>query len=117
MKKRLRKKLHRGEFNWKCFEVTCSFEPKLSEEEIVAFVDSFIGMVESRNLGCGGSTTEFDTRMHVSKALPTRTKIRGMTRHKGAHCTEEDRTAVSEWLRNRPFVTTVQISPLEGGWY
>jgi uncharacterized protein YggL (DUF469 family) len=54
VRKLLRKKKHLGEFTELGFEVRGDFRPGLSGNDIEAFVDRLIGVVEARSLAFGG---------------------------------------------------------------
>lgn len=115
MNRRIRKKLHRGEFNTLGFEVRATFEPPLQDDAFNAFLDEFIAFVEAHNLACGGGVGHVSLVMFI-----TRIK-RG--RHIGAHryhwidehCVDADRDLVQDWLLDHGAKTTV-ASPLQGAW-
>ncbi len=54
MNKRLRKKLHKGEFRQYGFEFSFEFDPPLGEEEFGSFFDRLLEMLDSYDLGMGG---------------------------------------------------------------
>ncbi|MBX3679683.1 MAG: YggL family protein [Rhodocyclaceae bacterium] len=98
--RRLRKKLHRGEFKELGFDVDFSFREGLSEEEIDRFFDDLIGeLIVPANLIYGGATEGF-----VCRATP-------------GSVTEEERAGVLKWLEARPELTRVEIGPLVDAWY
>lgn len=116
MKKRLRKKKHKGEFDWRGFQVDCTFDPPLSEEGVDTLLDAFIAFVESRNLGTSGGTGPDNASHYVMKWVPC-LQHRGFTghlRYRHVHCTEDDRVAVEAWLK--PRCKTVLIGPLQSSY-
>jgi len=98
--RRLRKKLYMDEFSILGFGFTCelAFE---NEAELDSFFDEFISFVESNDLHiAGGSDDEsFDGF------------ITSIGRYESA--TEEDRTAVQNWLTAQEKVSEVVIGKLE----
>lgn len=117
MNKRLRKKKHKGEFNWRGFDVECKFDRELSAEEVDRLVDTFIEFVESRNLGCGGGFGPRDMGQYITKSVPhIRRSPNGRQKFSNAHCTSEDVVAIMQWLSNLDFIEEVKVGALEGGW-
>jgi len=100
MNRRLRKKKHKGEFNYKGFEVTCKFEPELDEQGVDFFLDSFIEYVESVGLGCGGGLNTKDMGQHIARCAPCHRKRNGKIHYKSDHCTENDRQSIKKWLED-----------------
>ena len=99
MKKRLRKKLHRGEFQELGFEVRVRFDADLSEEAWFAFWDRMVDFVEARGLTFGGGGTLPNGGAFVDR--PGR-----------ASATEEDRAALREWLQEQPEVEEAVLGDL-----
>lgn len=98
--RRLRKKLHRGEFKELGFDVDFSFREELTEAEIDRFFDDLIGeLIVPAGLIYGGSSEGF-----VCRATP-------------GSVTEEERSAVRQWLEARPELRKVEIGPLVDAWY
>ena len=60
MKKRLRKKKHLGEFKELGFEVRGDLRPGLSGNDLEAFVDRLIDIVDARSLAFGGGAGRDD---------------------------------------------------------
>jgi uncharacterized protein YggL (DUF469 family) len=60
VKKRLRKKKHLGEFKVLGFKVRGDLRPGLSGNDIEAFVDRLIDVVEARSLAFGGGAGRDD---------------------------------------------------------
>jgi uncharacterized protein len=98
--RRLRKKLHIGEFKEEGFEINFSFKAGLAHEEQLDVLMKFITeAIEARKLLFGGGENGF-----VTKAG------RGST-------TEEDRQAVSSWLSSCTSIEKVSVSENEDAWY
>ena len=105
MKKRLRMKLHVGEFQELGFEVRFQVEDHLSHDAFDAVVDAFISQaIEAYGLVCGGGGRNPEWSVFVTRAG------RGSV-------TEEHRQAIETWLASRPEVNAVQIGPLVDAWY
>ena len=98
--RRLRKKLHIGEFKEDGFAIGFRFLPGIGPEAQIETLLRFITeAIESRSLRFGGGEQGF-----VTKAR------RGST-------TEEDRNAVRSWLMACTSVTDVRVGPTEDAWY
>lgn len=118
MNKRLRKKKHKGEFNYKGFEVTCTFEPKLFDSDAVdRFLDEYIEFVESLELGTGGGIDEKQMGQHLCVMKGGRRQRNGQVRFGYGHATEEHRGKLYAWLSSKLFVTNLVIGPLQGSWW
>jgi len=106
MKKRLRKKYHKGEFRQLGFGVEMLLDPKLiTEETQMDHLDSFLDFVESNNIAVGGG----GTLLHCSYALCS------SKRH--GSLTEEDRKKVTEYLKNDPAVLKYHVTDFVDIWY
>ncbi len=98
--RRLRKKLHVGEFRDEGFAVHFKFQADLANEAQLAALMTFITeAIESRGLLFGGGENGF-----VTKAG------RGST-------TDDDRNAVDAWLRSCTSVVDVRVGQNEDAWY
>jgi len=98
--RRLRKKLHIGEFREEGFAVHFKFGADLTHEaQLVALMTFITEAIESRALLFGGGESGF-----VTKAG------RGST-------TEDDRNAVHAWLLSCAAVVDVRVGPNEDAWY
>lgn len=99
--RRLRKKLHLDEFKELGFYVKTKLKVPLAgtpeEELLIAFVE---GVIESRGLIYGGGLE----CGFVCKA-------------DGGSATEEDRSAVQQWLQARSAFTSVTVQELIDAWY
>ena len=105
MKKRLRKKLHRGEFQELGFDVRFQVTDDISEEAFDSVVDAFISQAtEANGLVCGGGGKKPEWDVFV-------------TMDRRGSATETHRQAVQRWLATRPEVTTSQVRPLVDAWY
>lgn len=105
MRKRLRKKLRRGEFAELGFEVAIQLHEELDEPSFNRFLDDLIDLVERYNLGIGGG------------GGPKRVSyIVGVLRGRGSVAPEQ-RDAVLEWLEGRGEVERVEASDLFDLWY
>jgi uncharacterized protein YggL (DUF469 family) len=106
MKKRLRKKRHRGEFRQFGFTIGLKFGRIPATSEFDAFVDAFIGQaIEGNGLVFGGGgSPQSDWRGVVQQD------------HRYKSSSPADQTAVSEWLYGRPEVCSVRISPMWDLW-
>jgi hypothetical protein len=105
VKKRLRKKLHVGEFQELGFEVRFQVADSLSHDAFDAMVDAFISQaIEAPGLLCGGGGKNPEFSVFV-------------TRRGRGSVTEEHRHAIERWLAARPEVNAVRIGPLVDAWY
>jgi uncharacterized protein len=105
MRKRLRKKLRKGEFKEFGCEVHFSLNPELDDPERESFIDAFlIEAMEARGLGFGGGG-ELDWSGYVS-LLGRRGSV-----------SESDRASIDRWLRARPEVVAHEVGPLTDAWY
>lgn len=104
MKKRLRKKLCKGEFKELGFYVYFRLPEDMADEDLDTFLDRFFTeALESNGLGFGGSGHhEWEGFVAVDR--------RGSV-------TEEQRRHVDDWLKNHPQVVEHQISELRDAWY
>lgn len=104
MKKRLRKKLCKGEYKEMGFYVRFSLAEDMSEADLEAFLDLFFTeALESRGLGFGGGGNhEWEGFVAVDG--------RGSV-------SEEQRQEVESWLANQPRVRSHEVSDLRDAWY
>ena len=105
MRKRLRKKLHVGEFQELGCEVRFQVVDNLSHEAFDTVVDAFISQaIEANGLVCGGGGKNPDWSVFVT--CDGRSSV-----------TEAHRRAMETWLADRPEVYTFQMGPLVDAWY
>jgi uncharacterized protein YggL (DUF469 family) len=98
--RRLRKKLHTGEFRELGFELALHLDRDLDASADDAFWDAFIvECIEGRGLSYGGSTTGYITRAGHGSA------------------SAEDREAVRAWLAQRTELAGFELGPLDDVWY
>ncbi len=103
--RRLRKKLHLGEFQELGFEVAARLASPLSDEERDKLLDLFIEQcIESNELGFGGGLNDDLEGFVVSM------KKRGSA-------TDEQREKVRAWLGTRSEFAGVEIGPLRDAWH
>ena len=104
MRKRLRKKLRKGEFQEMGFQVKFHLLADLDEPCQGSFFDTFIEQaIEGNGLICGGG---FGTAWDVFVTLDGR-----------GSATEEHRRRVRDWLLGNPVVSSVQVGSLVDAWY
>jgi uncharacterized protein len=105
MRKRLRKKLHRGEFQELGFEVCFRVADDISDEAFDGIVDPFISQaIEANGLLCGGGGKKPEWGVFV-------------TLDRRGSATEAHRQAVQRWLTARPEVKEIRVGPLVDAWY
>jgi uncharacterized protein YggL (DUF469 family) len=105
MKKRLRKKKHLGEFKELGFEVRGDLRPGLSGNDIEAFVDRLIDVVEARSLAFGGGAGRDD-------------KLDGFVSRAGrGSATEEDRAALAAFLDGAAEIARHEVGALRDAWH
>ena len=120
MNRRLRKKLHVGEFQHFAFCVKI-FTHAMSAERFDSFLDEFLLWLESKTLEGGGPCGPTNPQSHdgcyvidllVTGFLQQRKRTpRGIYIGKRS-CTEEDRDAVLTWVQ-RPEVDLYEVTKLK----
>lgn len=103
MKKRLRKKLHRGEFRELAFPVEFRLTTELERLELDGFVDQLCDAMEARGLGFGGGGD-----LHWSGVV---------VRLGRGSVTPEDRDYVQQWLGRHDQVSEYSVGALVDAWY
>lgn len=99
--RRLRKKLCVDEFQELGFELNLGFKEDLTDEVIDAFLDAFLAeAMDANGLDYVGGDD------YGLVCLADRGSV-----------TEEQRSAVEAWLKARPELETVEVSPLLDAWY
>ena len=104
MRKRLRKKMHKGEFKEMGFYVQFRLADTLNEEELDAFLDQFFKeVIEANDLGYGGGGNY---------------EWLGLVGLSGrGSATDEHRAQVDRWLHEHPQVIEHDVSGLIDAWY
>lgn len=103
MRRRLRKKLRKGEFTELGFVLKFDLSKNLNEDELIEFWETFIeDAIEANGLFCGGSC---GPRWDVM-----------VSRGYRQSATVEDQEVLRKWLSNRPDVSHVEVGPLESTW-
>jgi uncharacterized protein len=87
MKKRLRKKLHKGEFQEFGFGILIQFKQTISFDKKEIFIDDFIELIEELNLLFGGGGSELTLEGFI-------------TAEKGS-VTNLDENKISSWLESK----------------
>ncbi len=104
MKKRLRKKLRKGEFQEDGFTVAATAAADVPESRAETLLDRFIvEVIEPRGLTFGGGGSGRAWSGFVARAR------RGST-------DEADRHAAEGWLASQPDVARFAVGPLEDAW-
>jgi uncharacterized protein len=104
LKKRLRKKLHKGEFQEMGFYVRFRLPEDLGEDDLDAFLDQFLNeAIEAHELDFGGGGH------HEWQGF--------VALNKPGSATEEHRSQVAAWLKGHPRVLEHQLSELRDVWY
>lgn len=101
--RRLRKKLHLGEFQE--FGYHLSFHLHLEQMTLNEAVDRWIEFVESRGWAFGGGSLD---GLGIAGYL---------SQFDSGTLTEQDRAASEEWLAAQPWVASHQVAPLSDAWY
>jgi uncharacterized protein YggL (DUF469 family) len=105
VKKRIRKKKHLGEFRELGFEVRGDLRSGLSGNDIEAFVDRLIDVVEARSLAFGGSAGRDD-------------KFDGFVTRAGRDsATEDDREALAVFLEGAAEIVRHEVGALRDAWH
>lgn len=104
MKKRIRKKTHRGEFTEFGFSIEVTFNTNLSHEDFDSFINAFLDEAVQQNyLSCGGGGDPAKVQFFVAQATKEA-------------MTDADREKVSAWCKARKEVKAVTAGPLEDAW-
>lgn len=117
MNKRLRKKKHKGEFNFLGFEATCVFRPVLQDDAVEEFLDRYIAFIEANNLGTGGGIDHLTMGQFITRCLPCRRKRNGKMQYRDDNATSEDRAKVVAWLEAQPEVSLAKGGDLVPAWW
>jgi uncharacterized protein YggL (DUF469 family) len=105
MKKRLRKKLRRGEFKQFGFELDFQFIPDFKQEDFERFFDDFIkNGIEANKLTIGGGGDKLTFGGFVT-SLAERGSL-----------TNNDRTNLENWLKQQTCISKYTIGVLVDAW-
>ena len=105
MKKRLRKKLHKGEFKELGFNLEFYYtgDYKANEEFFFQFFDRYDKFLSNLNIECIGGIGDY---------------FSGFVTYIGrGTVTPEQRQNVIDWLEKQPEVTNITAGPLRDVWY
>lgn len=103
MKKRLRKKLHRGEFQELGFFLKVKYA-EMPDEEFDRFIDGVIDKIGSLGLECGGRFDVTELELFVTTGLVNTDEA-------------SKRQAVLDFMNSLPGVTSVEGSDFTDAWY
>lgn len=105
MKKRLRKKLHKGEFKELGFNV--DFHYKVSgEDEVDRLIDEFLAVAEGNRCCVGGwYAQEGNKASFFVVSLERRSVL------------PEERQAIVKWLEDNPEIDNITAGELRDAWY
>jgi uncharacterized protein len=104
--KRIRKKLHLGEFQELGFKLSFHFSPDLPTDERNQLIENFIHeAIEANGLqfGGGGSQNSWDGFVTLDA--------------KRGSATELHREKVGEWLKANPKILEYEVGALTDAWY
>lgn len=105
MKKRLRKKFHKGEFKEVGFEISFIIDNNISEADFDKFLDNFIDIVEVNDLCFSGGGSKDNWSGIISK-------------EKKYLCTDEsDKLYILNWLKTRKELVEPKIGKDIDLWY
>jgi len=107
MNARQRKKRRVGEFKELCFDVELVFRSPIDSEQWDRFADDLFDFLDRRHLTGGGFGGRFP--LNETDGIIT-TYDRGST-------TEEDREAVTQWLRERSEIAEVRALDFKDAWH
>ena len=101
MKKRLRKKLHKGEFQELGFELDFDYNGDLAGDAFDQFWDTWIAFIESIGLRVGGGGATYQSYFVVNSQ---------------GSVSPEQRQQVIDWLQQRADIGNVSAGPLKDAW-
>ncbi len=104
MKKRLRKKKHRGEFREFGFGIAWNFARVLGAPDRDLFFDALLDIVAARGLTFGGGGGAEQGSGFLCKA-------------RRDSPSEEDHSQVAEWLRDLAPSVSATVGPFEDAWH
>lgn len=104
LKKRLRKKLHVGEFQQFGFQISAQFHAKLKTAEFDELYDDFIDAIEDAKLLFGGGGEESGIKGFITE------------RKKYASPSIEQKEKITSWLANRSEIASYKVGDLKDAW-
>lgn len=104
MKKRLRKKLHKGEFKELGFTIKGTLCEDRTMDEIDKFFDDAIDFIVSQGTEMGGGTCGKRFEFFITLA-------------KRGSVSEEQRETILKWFKSYHLVETVEAKKLVDAWY
>ncbi len=105
MKRRLRKKKRLGEFRELGFQIRAELRDRIEDSDFEAFMDRWIGAVETRQLAFGGGGGRDG-------------KFEGfVARAERGSATEDDRQALAAFLEGDVAITRREVGELRDAWY
>ncbi len=105
MKKRLRKKLYKGEFKELGFNVSFTYDAATTDDGY-ALLDEFIDYALSQGLCVGGYFGEDGCKASLFVVSAKRGSV-----------TEDQRQAVEAWLNGTGKITSLEVGQLRDAWY
>ena len=102
MKKRLRKKLKKGEFTEYGFEIEITFNDNVTEQEFDKWINSFIEEIEKNNLLFGGASGLNNFEGFVTSVKKS--------------VTENQKLAIENWISKQKIIKKYSISELIDAW-
>ncbi len=105
LKRRLRKKFRRGEFQELGFRLDVKFKPNLSEAVFDNFYDGFIALIEENKLAFGGGGSPESFQGFITAWEKYRSPL------------AEQREKIEKWLENYPEISESEVGKLVDAWY
>src|SRR5687768_5848614 len=105
LKKRLRKKLHVGEFQEFGFQVEVKFKLNLSESVSDKIYDDFIALIEANNLAFGGGSSPETFQGFVTAWGNYQSPC------------EEQRKKIEKWFESHIQIADYEVGKLVDAWY
>lgn len=105
LKRRLRKKFRRGEFQEFGFQIDVKFEPGVGEAVSDKFYDEFIALIEENKLAFGGGSSPESLQGFVTAWEKYRSP------------TNEQREKIEKWLSGYSEITKFEVGKLVDAWY
>ena len=103
LKKRLRKKLHVGEFQQFGFQISAKFDPVLNELDSDRLYDEFIEQIEENGLSFGGGPENIQGFIASPERFGSRTVAQ--------------REKIKNWLTGRREISDCEVGNFKDAWY